>query len=177
MGRKQEVLEYTKAADRIEDLLKKWLQKRISTGSGGWREIGYHSVALSLALGLLPGDAEAGAVKYMKSHILGCFPNSPKAPRLSDPQVSSRQLISPYFCHFAFPPLIERGEMDFVLDQYRRCWGFALEEGRTTWIEVFDTRWSHCHQWSGCPTWQLSRYVLGLHPRFDLGPFHYLLKM
>ena len=41
------------------------------------------------------------------------------------------------------------------------------KRGRTTWVEVFDTRWSHCHQWSGAPTWQLSRYVLGLDPRFD----------
>lgn len=68
------------------------------------------------------------------------------------------------------PLFIERGRMDFVLDQYRKCWGgYMLANGRTTWIEVFDTRWSHCHQWSGCPTWQLSRYLLGLHPRLDLG--------
>jgi alpha-L-rhamnosidase len=56
-----------------------------------------------------------------------------------------------------------------VLGQYRTCWGWSLEDGRTTWLEVFDTRWSHCHQWAGCPTWQLSRYLLGLQPRFDLG--------
>jgi len=35
---------------------------------------------------------------------------------------------------------------------------------------LFDTRWSHCHQWSGCPTWQMSRYSLGLRPRLDLAP-------
>ena len=67
--------------------------------------------------------------------------------------------------------------MEFVLDQYRRCWGWALGDGRTTWLEVFDTRWSHCHQWSGCPTWQLSRYVLGLQPRYDLGQGHYALTI
>lgn len=37
-----------------------------------------------------------------------------------------------------------------------------------TWLEVFDPRWSHCHEWSGCPTWQLSVYVLGLRRRFDI---------
>ena len=52
-----------------------------------------------------------------------------------------------------------------------------LADGRTTWIEVFDTRWSHCHQWSGCPTWQLSRYGLGLHPRFDLGAADYDFRL
>ena len=50
--------------------------------------------------------------------------------------------------------LFESGEADFVLDQYRACWGWALGEGRTTWVEVFDTRWTHCHQWAGAPTWQ-----------------------
>ena len=63
--------------------------------------------------------------------------------------------------------LIEQGEIVFVLDQYRKCWGWALQDGRTTWTEVFDTRWSNCHQWAGSPTWQLSTYVLGLQHRFD----------
>ena len=67
--------------------------------------------------------------------------------------------------------------MDFVLDQYRKCWGWILSEGRTTLLEVFDTRWSHCHQWSACPTWQLSRYGLGLHPRFDWGADHFDLAV
>ena len=67
--------------------------------------------------------------------------------------------------------------MDFILDQYRTCWGWALEDGRTTWVEVFDIRWSHSHQWSGSPTWQLSRYVLGLRPRYDLGMHHYELSL
>jgi hypothetical protein len=67
--------------------------------------------------------------------------------------------------------------MEFVLNQYRQCWGWAVDDGRTTWLEVFDTRWSHCHQWSGCPTWQLSRYLLGLQPRYDLGQRHYALSL
>jgi hypothetical protein len=45
-----------------------------------------------------------------------------------------------------------------------------LQDGRTTMLEVFDPRWSHCHQWAACPVWQLSRYALGLNPRFDLAP-------
>jgi len=75
------------------------------------------------------------------------------------------------------PELIARGEMDFTLDVYRKAWGWALEDGRTTWLEVFDPRWSHCHQWSGCPTWQLSRFVLGLDPRFDLAPMNFALNL
>ncbi len=81
------------------------------------------------------------------------------------------RLITPFFSHFALPVLWEYDEGEFVLDQYRSCWGWALDQGLTTWPEVFDLRWSHCHQWSGCPTWQLTRYVLGISPRRDLGAF------
>ncbi len=109
--------------------------------------------------------------------MLNCFPNNPSAPRLSDPGANNPQLITPYFGHYALPLLIEAGDMDFVLDQYRTCWGWALEDNRTTWIEVFDTRWSHCHQWAGCPTWQLSRYLLGLQPRCDLGAMNFVLSL
>jgi len=39
-----------------------------------------------------------------------------------------------------------------------------LDEGATTLWEVFDPGWSRCHAWSGSPTWQLSRNVLGMQP-------------
>ena len=109
--------------------------------------------------------------------MLRCFPNNPAAPRLSDPAANNPQLITPYFGHFALPELIEHGDMEFVLGQYRTCWGWSLGDHRTTWLEVFDTRWSHCHQWAGCPTWQLSRYLLGLQPRHDLGAMNFGLSL
>jgi hypothetical protein len=143
-----------------------------------WKKVGYHSAALALDSGLLASPKRrAACVEYIKSHILSCFPNSSTAPRLSDPTMEESLLITPFFLHHVFPVLIEAGEMDFVLDQIRVCWGWALDEGLTTWPEVFDTGWSHCHQWSGCPTWILSRYMLGLHPRFDLGENHYVLQL
>ena len=143
-----------------------------------WEGLGYHSASLALGSGLLENPkSRAACVEYIKRHILSCFPNSSTAPRLHDPTVEDSQLITPFFAHHVFPALIEAGEMEFVLEQFRVCWGWALEEGLTTWPEVFDKRWSHCHQWSGCPTWILSRYVLGLHSRFDLGQNHYVLKL
>jgi hypothetical protein len=72
--------------------------------------------------------------------------------------------------------LMENGEADFALDQYRKCWGWALKTGATTWLEVFDTRWSHCHEWSGCPTWQLSRYVLGIEHAFHKSPGEFTFR-
>jgi hypothetical protein len=134
-----------------------------------WPEIGYHLTALALRLGLVPPDREHAAVEAMKDHLLSCFPNDPTAPQLGTPEMNHPRVITPYFSHWAFPPLLDRGETDFVVDQWKRCWGWMLDRGHRTFLEVFDERWSHCHQWSGAPTWQLSRYVLGLHPRYDLG--------
>lgn len=154
---------YGPHARRLEGILRRYL-----SGESDWEKIGLHRTVLALRMGLIERDV-AGAVAFVKAHYLRCFPNDPSAPRLSAPSTAQPRLITPYFSHYALAELWERGEGDFVLEQYRTCWGWALEDGRTTWLEVFDPRWSHCHQWAGCPTWQLSRYVLGLRPRFDLG--------
>lgn len=157
--------------------MKRFLQQ-VDGRPSDWAAIGYHAAALALESGLLdvPGR-KAACVAFLRQHILSCFPNNPAAPRLYDPTVETAQLITPFFFHHVFPALIGAGEMEFVLEQIRVCYGWALEEGLTTWPEVFDLRWSHCHQWSGCPTWILSRHVLGLHPRFDLGDGHYELRL
>ncbi len=170
LGKKDRAEEYTQQANGMKTLLDAWFAAQQEDGRPQWDKIGYHRAVLGLRLGFFTGDGEKDCVEYIKRHMLDCFPNEPDAPRLSDPAAAQPRLITPYFAHYAMPELIARGEMDFVLDQYRKCWGWMLEEDRTTWIEVFDTRWSHCHQWAGCPTWQLTRYALGLTPRFDLGP-------
>ncbi|HTL28288.1 MAG TPA: hypothetical protein VL282_03670, partial [Tepidisphaeraceae bacterium] len=167
----------TEREHHIEKVLRDHVRGAIASGPDGAAKLGYHTSALALRLGLVDAPSEKDCVAHLKNHILNCFPNNPDAPRLSDPGVTSRQLITPYFSHYAFPALIDRGEMDFVLDQYRKCWGWMLGQGVTTCLEVFDPRWSHCHQWAGCPTWQMTRYVLGLTPRMDLGDDHYVLSV
>ncbi len=142
-----------------------------------WPVLGYHACALALYLGLPDEREKAGCLDYLKSHLLDCFPNNPDAPRNARPGLNESRLITPAFSHFAFTALIENGEMAFVLDQFRHCWGWMLDAGYTTWLEVFDPRWTHCHQWSGCPTWMLSRYGLGLHPRFDRKAHGFELKL
>jgi hypothetical protein len=162
--------QYESLASRVKAISLRMMETRLAKGVD---ELGYHCTVLALETGIFPKQKRTVAINYLKSHLLACFPNNPKAPRNDDPYGFQRQLITPYFAHYAFPLLIEAGEMDFVLDQYRRCWGWMLEEGRTTWVEVFDTHWSHCHQWAGCPSWQLSRYLSGLHTGKDatLGAF------
>jgi hypothetical protein len=167
---------YANLVARLVSILTAWFDSAF-TGLEVWDTIGLQRAVLGLRLQLLSAAREPEAIAAIKRHIRSCFPLDQGAPRLSDPAATNPRLFTPYFAHFTMPELIARGEMDFVLDVYRKAWGWALQDGRTTWLEVFDTRWSHCHQWSGCPTWQLSRYVLGLDPRFDQAPLNYALNL
>ena len=165
--------------DRLEGAVRAavlaWLTPRL--GADNWTEIGYHRAVLALRSGLIPAGKRPAAAAFLKRHILDCFPNKPDAPRLSSPDVRSTQLVTPYFAHYAFPELVRAGETDFVLEQYRRCWGWALDQGLTTQPEVFDLNWSHCHVWASCPTAQMTRYLLGLRPRFSAGRNHFDLTL
>lgn len=158
----------------VEQFLRKKFARILS--EKGWAGVGYHRIVLALWAGIM--EAAPEALDQIEAHHLSAFPNNPDAPRNDDPASVKTPLITPWFSHFALPLLIENGRMDFVLQQYRTCWhDYMLAGGRTTWLEVFDTRWSHCHQWSGCPTWQLTRYILGIRPRLDLGEGHFELRL
>ena len=173
LGHADRAAKHQALADRLGAIIARYFAGEFAAGGEVWSRIGYHRAVLGLRVGFFDAAQAKAGQAFLKEHMLRCFPNNPAAPRLSDPAANNPQLITPYFGHFALPELIEHGEMDFVLGQYRTCWGWSLGDGRTTWLEVFDTRWSHCHQWAGCPTWQLSRALLGLRPRFDLGAMNF----
>lgn len=156
------------AANALQTTITTWLDKQLGS-ERDWSKVGYHRGSLALLARLVPQKEIPACTAMIKRHILSCYPNDPNAPRLSDPGVAEERVLTPYFCHFSFAALLDNGEIDFVLNQYRKSWGWALKKGLTTWPEVFDLRWSHCHEWSGAPTWQLTHYVLGIRPRFDLG--------
>lgn len=156
-------------AAKIAERYTRHLEECAKEDAACWETMGFHTTALALVQKVVPQENVPAAVAFLKKHLQSCFPNNPSAQRLSGTTVESDQLITPFFLHHVLPVLVDHGEMDFVLGQIRTCWGWALDSGLTTWPEVFDIRWSHCHQWSGCPTWILSRYALGLFPRFDLG--------
>ncbi len=177
LGHAARAAHYQRQADILNAIIARYFAGEFAAGGEAWTRIGYHRAALGLRQNFFNATQAVEGRAFLRAHMLRCFPNREDAPRLSDPAANSSQLITPYFGHFALPELIEHGDMDFVLGQYRTCWGWSLGGGRTTWLEVFDTRWSHCHQWGGCPTWQLSRYLLGLSPRFDRGAMHFDLAL
>lgn len=177
IGKRDRSNYYRGLARNMVAIIRNYYASQFRKGKDAWDQIGYQRAVLGLRLGFFSGKRKVECIKYIKDHMLQCFPNDPAAPRLSSPEVSNTRLITPYFDHFALPVLIRNGQMNFVLDQYRKCWGWALRQGLTTWPEVFDLRWSHCHAWAGCPTWQMSRYLLGLRPRYDLGTHNYVLDL
>ena len=167
---------YRRLASRLGETARDWAVRKGETEN--WEEAGYHCAVLALHNDLLPEAMRDSAFAYIKSHILRCFPNNPEAPRLVGPEVKDSRIITPYFTGtYAFPLLVENGDMEFVLDQCRTCWGWALGQGLTTMPEVFDLHWSHCHVWASHPTALLSKYVLGLSPRFGEGQNHFTLQL
>lgn len=76
---------------------------------------------------------------------------------------------SPFFEFFLLEVLAEEGKEKEFLDVMRRDWGFMIEQGATTFWEMWSltqgrlTR-SHCHGWSAAPTFFLSTTVLGIEP-------------
>jgi hypothetical protein len=134
----------------------------------------YHAYTLAARNGIVdPTEAAPVIDQFIKAG----FPYNRNARRLRDPLNVAEGTITPYFTNYSMPILIAAGEGEKVADFWRTNWGWMLEKGATTWWEVFDDRWSHCHYWSGAPTWQLSRFGLGLHPRLTTNESSVVLRV
>jgi hypothetical protein len=122
----------------------------------------YHSQTLAAAVGIIKNEVAAPTIiNFLKDN----FPYKNDGVRLRSPGELSENLATPYFTNYSLPIALEAGLGPSVAEIWKRNWGWFLEQGATTWWEVFDDRWSHCHYWSAAPTWQLSRFGLGLHPK------------
>lgn len=139
----------------------------------GQPDVGFHANVFGLLFDLFDDGTADQAAEWIIAYLEQCFPNNDDGPRLTDPTVAADPVFTPYFANYALAALWERGYAEVVLEQYRSCWGWMLEQANT-WLEVFDPRWSHCHVWSGAPAWQLSRYMLGLVPAETVDPRHFL---
>ena len=124
----------------------------------------YHAYTLAAFNGVITHEE---AAPIITESIRAGFPYNRSAKRLRDPLKFVEGVITPYFSNYSMSVLISAGHGEKATDFWLKNWGWMLEKGATTWWEVFDDRWSHCHYWSGAPTWQLSRFGLGLHPQLD----------
>lgn len=76
---------------------------------------------------------------------------------------------SPFFEFFLLEVLKTENREVAFLDVIRRDWGFMIEQGASTFWEMWSLRdgrltRSHCHGWSSAPTFFLSSTVLGVEP-------------
>jgi alpha-L-rhamnosidase len=80
-----------------------------------------------------------------------------------DPDKDVVRSGSPYFSYYILSALRHAG-MDGEAMAYLMRWKEMLDWGATTYWEVWGTGNSLCHAWSSAPTYDLSRYVLGVYP-------------
>ncbi|MGZ0708293.1 family 78 glycoside hydrolase catalytic domain [Coraliomargarita sp. W4R53] len=154
---------------------------------GGVTTLRFHECILGLRANAFTASDREIALDLAQNYISNSFPMDPNAPDIGTfritpekspfPCVSNPDTITPYFMNFALPVFFENGRSAFALEAIRNCWGWALDQQLTTWPEFFGLRGSHCHQWSACPTWLLSRYLLGIWPRFEFGIGHFTVTV
>ena len=102
--------------------------------------LGFHAAAMVLRVGLLDGKGDAAdraaCCAFIQASLCAMFPINKEAGRLSDPSKRSPVgFYTPYFQTFTFDGLFRAGHADFVLEQYREAWGWALTQS-STWLEV-----------------------------------------
>ena len=102
--------------------------------------LGFHAAAMVLRVGLLDGKGDAAdraaCCAFIQASLCAMFPINKAAGRLSDPSKRSPVgFYTPYFQTFTFDGLFRAGHADFVLEQYREAWGWALTQS-STWLEV-----------------------------------------
>lgn len=127
----------------------------------------YHGLVLGYLAGVVDRDQ---AVRAINERFEGGFPFAPNGRRMRNPLSVDPSATTPYFTNFSMPILLDAGEGQRVRELWKRGWGWMLDQGATTWWEIFDPRWSQCHSWSSAPTWQLSRYTLGIRVGRDAQP-------
>lgn len=84
--------------------------------------------------------------------------------RILDPQKPTIQVGSPYFSFYLTSALYHAGRHQQALDYIRERWGRMLDQGATTWWEMWTPSASLCHGWSAGPTVDLMAQVLGVRP-------------
>ena len=156
IGKPDEAQAWQEKHDHFSSLIKNGLEADLRK---------YHAYTLAAFNGVI---SHKEAAPIIIDSIRAGFPYNRNAKRLRDPLKFVEGVITPYFSNYSMSVLINAGHGEQATDFWLTNWGWMLEKGATTWWEVFDDRWSHCHYWSGAPTWQLSRFGLGLHPQLSL---------
>ncbi|MFD0672404.1 alpha-L-rhamnosidase N-terminal domain-containing protein [Cohnella sp. GCM10027633] len=121
---------------------------------------GTHSAHASLfaaRAGVLTPEQEEPARRHVRRALRSVFVNG------YGPE--DGVYVSPSFSFYIFEGLYELGLTDVAERMMRQGWGWFLQQGLTQAPEYYDLNQSLCHAWSACPTYFLSRHVLGVRLR------------
>ena len=117
-----------------------------------------HSIHASLMAvrygAALPGQI-AGIKDHLRKEMTNVFANGYDA--------ADGVLFSPSFAFYLIEALYQLGMHQVAERMICQGWGWGLSQGLKTIPEYFHLRASLCHAWAACPTYYLSRYLLGIH--------------
>lgn len=153
----------TDEAASWEDLQQR-LGVRAAAGRAGNRRRYHLNSMLAYSGQVRPSDVAAEILTELRRG----FPFDPGARRLRRPGQVVDHVTTPFFTHFSVDTLLRAGLVEEATEIWRTGWGWMIDQGATTWWEVFDDGWSTCHVWSGAPTWQMTRHLLGVDERLDV---------
>jgi hypothetical protein len=130
------------------------------------RRVSQHANAMCLAYGLAPRERWERMLDYvMDRERVKLTPTGTFMMALRDvpPFDEERDvaLAQPFFMHHVHRALVKAGRLEQMLTNIRERWGVMVERGPTLW-ELWQPIGSECHAWSGTPTFDLSRELLGV---------------
>ncbi len=129
------------------------------------RRVSQHANAMCLAYGMAPRERWERMLGYVmdgqrvKLTSTGMF-----SMVLQDVPPFDEEhdvaLAQPFFMHHVHRALVRAGRLEQMLANIRERWGVMVERGPTL-QELWQPIGSECHAWSGTPTFDLSRELLG----------------
>lgn len=120
----------------------------------------FHASLLAVNAGVATPEQEKAIRRRLLREFDGVFVNG------YSPDGGCR--FSPAYSFFIFQGLYALNLAGLAERLMRQGWGWMLAQGARTTPEFFQFTASHCHAWSACPMYYLSRYALGIN--FTLAP-------
>ena len=114
-----------------------------------------HASLMAVRSGVVTEEQLESIKQYVKDQLVSVFVNG------YDP--TDGAYMSPNYAFYLLEALYKAGLEETAENVMRQGWGWALAQGLRTCPEYFELKNSLCHAWSACPTYYLSKYVLGVH--------------
>ncbi|MFC4779361.1 hypothetical protein ACFO9Q_21410 [Paenibacillus sp. GCM10023252] len=158
IGREQDQAELERRMNILESSIRRvlWDEDKGCYSDNPTRST--HSVHASLfaaRAGVMTEEQRPRVMRHVKEDLRSLFVNG------YGPEQGV--YVSPSFSFYIFEGLYLLGLADVAEHMMRQGWGWFLQQGLRQTPEYYDLSLSLCHAWSACPTYFLSKHVLGVH--------------